>query len=269
MMKFSIVTPSYNQSQFISLTIESVLSQKGDFEIEYFVMDGGSSDNSVEIIKDFEKKINQGKYKKYNKGIKFYWQSKKDKGQSDAINQGLRKATGDILAYINSDDSYTSGAFKQIADAFKKSAGKTWLTGYCNIINECDKPTRSMIASYKNFWLRQYSYNKLLVLNFISQPATFWKKEALRKHGLFDEKLHYTMDYDYWLKIGKHCDPLIVKEPLANFRIHNQSKGETAFKKQFDQDFQVCCNHNNNHLIKYAHGMHNGLIKIYYTFIKK
>lgn len=267
-MKLSIITPSYNQVKYINKTIKSVLTQKGDFEIEYFVMDGDSNDNTVGILKKYDKEIASGRYKKFNQGIKFYWQSKKDKGQSDAINQGLKKATGDILAYINSDDTYIDNAFQKVADAFKKNPEKKWLTGYCNIINQDDKPIRSYIANYKNFWLRHYSYNKLLVLNFISQPSTFWKAEIFKKYGFFDEKLHYTMDYDYWLKIGKGNDPVVIASPLANFRIHNQSKGEASYVKQFKQDGETVRRYCKGHFFNLLHKFHNQLILFSYRIIK-
>lgn len=264
-MKFSIVTPSFNQGHFISQTIESVLAQKGDFKIEYFIMDGGSTDNTVEIIKNFETRIKNNEYKKFNHGISLYWQSKKDKGQSDGINQGLKKATGDILAYINSDDTYEPGAFEKITKSFKREPGRTWLTGYCNIIDQDNKPIRSIITRYKNFWLRRYSYNKLLVLNFISQPATFWAKQTSDKYGFFQEKLHYVMDYEYWLRIGeKHQDPIILPEPISNFRIHGQSKGETSFKKQFAEDFQVAKKYSTSAILTALHKIHNSFILTVY-----
>jgi len=268
MIKFSIVTPSYNQGKYIRQTIESVLSQKGNFEIEYFVMDGGSTDDTVKIIKKYESIIKKNEINKLNKKITFFWQSKKDKGQSDAINQGLKKATGDILAYINSDDTYTDGAFQKVVNGFKKDSKKKWLTGYCNIINQDNKPIRNVIARYKNFWLRRYSYKNLLILNPISQPATFWKKEILRKYGLFDKKLDYTMDYEYWLRIGADNNPVTITSPLANFRIHGQSKGETAFRKQFNQDYAVCCQYCKSKILRLAHSVHNGLIKTAYKLIK-
>lgn len=264
-MKFSIVTPSFNQGHFISQTIESILTQKGDFEIEYFIMDGGSTDNTVEVIKKFEQQIKSGQFKNLNKGITFFWQSKKDKGQSDAINQGLNKATGDILAYINSDDTYVEGAFEKIAEAFQADEKKGWLTGYCNIVNQDNEPIRSLIARYKNFWLNRYSYNKLLVLNFVSQPATFWTSKLIKKYGLFEEKLHYVMDYEYWLRIGeKHQDPIVLKEPVANFRIHGQSKGETSFKKQFAEDFQIAKEYSENKFLTVLHKIHNFFILTVY-----
>ena len=120
-MKISIITPSYNQAQFIERTILSVLNQ--DYkDIEYIIMDGGSTDGTVEILKKYSDHI--------------IWKSEKDNGQSDAINKGLKMATGDIVAYLNSDDTYQPGAFKEVATFFEKNPDKKWVYGKCLIINE-------------------------------------------------------------------------------------------------------------------------------------
>lgn len=267
-MRISIVIPSYNQNQYINKTLESIFTQEGDFSIECFVMDGGSTDGTVNTLKKFEKDISFGKYSNYNNEIRFKWQSRKDKGQSDAINNGLKKTTGDILAYLNSDDYYDPGCFKKVISKFRKNNDKLWLTGYCRLVNEDGEAIQSIIEKYKIFWLNHYSYNKLLSLNFISQPATFWRKEILDKFGLFDEGLRYTMDYDYWLRIGKTTDPIILNDFIADFRIHSASKGGSQFIKQFDEDFLVVKLYSNNKFILLTHNLHNLLIKAIYRIIK-
>lgn len=258
-MKFSIVTPSFNQGQFISQTIDSVISQKGEFDIEYFVMDGGSSDNTVYILKKYSLQL------KNNPRIKFYWQSQKDKGQSDAINQAFAKVTGDIFAYINSDDYYEPDTFQKVAAAFIKNPKKHWLTGYNHIVNENNQIIQQPITSYKNFWLNHYSYQTLLILNYISQPSTFFKKEVFRP---LDEKLHLAMDYDFWLEIGKKRQPIVLKKYLSNFRIHSTSKGKTNFRKQFAEDFSTVQKYTHNHNALSLHKIHNYLILFVYQIIK-
>lgn len=267
-MKFSIVTPSYNQGQFIGQTIESVLSQKGDFEIEYFVMDGGSSDSTIEVLKKCDKEIASGKYSKFNKDIKFYWQSKKDKGQSDAINKGMHRATGDIVAYINSDDVYLKGTFNKVLGGFKKNPSKDWLTGYCRIVDEKGKIIQKAISNYKNFWLRHHRVHNLFVLDYISQPATFWKKELMDEIGLFDEKLNFTMDYDYSLRVIQKHKLIVIKDYLCNFRIHSSSKGKLDYINQFEEDFEVCKKYTDNKTLIFLHKFHNFLIKTAYRIIK-
>ena len=267
-MKFSIVTPSFNQADFIAETIESVLSQKGNFEIEYIVQDGGSKDKTIQIIKRFAKKVKAGDYKGQNNSVEFYYKSQKDKGQSDAINQGLKRATGDIIAYINSDDTYCPNAFRKVSAAFSKEPDKKWLTGYCRIVDENGKKIQKPVVNYKNFFLNRYSRRKLLILNFISQPSTFWRKDLLKKIGVMDEKLHYTMDYDYCLRLSEASRPAVIKDYLSCFRIHSSSKGRLDYIKQFNQDLETCQKYTKSNFTIFLHKLHNQLIKSAYKIIK-
>lgn len=260
--KFTIITPSYNQAAFLERTIKSVVSQEGDFSIEYIVMDGGSNDGSVEIIKKFDKQL------KNNDRINFIWKSEKDRGQSDAINKGMRIASGDVVAYLNSDDTYAPGTLQKVTLFFQSHAEASWLTGYCKIINEHNQAIQGIVSWIKNTLLRHYSYRKLLLLNFIAQPATFWKRGGSEKSGLFDEKLHYTMDYDLWLRLGAKSNPIILTSDLANFRIHSSSKGGSEYLKQFDQDYQTVTKYTKNKLILFIHRFNNFLITTSYRFMK-
>ncbi|MCF7900830.1 glycosyltransferase [Candidatus Woesearchaeota archaeon] len=232
-MKFSIITPSYNQDMYIEQTIKSVIEQKGNFEIEYIIMDGKSTDNTVKILKKYEKKL------KGNKKIKFIWKSEKDKGQSDAINKGLKICSGDILAYINSDDYYEKDAFRNIIKEFEKNKKISFVYGKCPVVNEEDKEIRKGIRRIRRFLGRKYSYRKLLIVNFIPQPATFWKKEIYDKYGGFDVKHHLCMDYEYWLRIGQEFKGKYVNKNISNFRWYSQSKSGSGYKKQFKEDLNV------------------------------
>ncbi len=201
--KFSIVTPSYNQAAFIAETIESVLSQKGRFEIEYFVMDGGSTDGSVEIIKEYADRVACGDWPVKCAGVSMFWVSQKDKGQSDAINQGLRRSSGDILSYINSDDRYCPGAFERVADEFANRPDTDFIYGDGDVIDEhsnlqwewLSRPyNHSILTSYRFLWNE--------CGNYILQQATFWRKRVLDSIGYFDETFHYAMDLEYWVRAG-------------------------------------------------------------------
>ena len=147
-MKISVVTPSYNQDEFIERTILSVINQEWDFEIEYFVMDWWSKDWTVEILKKYEKEL------AWNKKITFKRVSEKDKGQSDAINKWLKLATWDILTSLNSDDTLEEWALQLVVDNLGKS-NKKWSYGKCRIIDKEDREIRKYITRYKNFLWRK------------------------------------------------------------------------------------------------------------------
>jgi len=155
--KISIVTPSYNQAQFLERTILSVLNQNYP-NLEYIIIDGGSTDGSVEIIKKYEKYL-------------AYWVSEKDKGQADAINKGFQKSSGEILAYINSDDTYNPGAFLKIAKAFAKSPRADLMFGNVNHIDSYDKLIDECRFTKFNFATLIYEGGNL------QQPGAFWTKK--------------------------------------------------------------------------------------------
>ena len=196
-MRFSIVIPSFNQGKYIEQTIKSILNQKGDFEVECLVMDGGSTDETMDILKKYDDRIT--------------WVSEQDKGQSDAINKGWQRVTGDIVAYLNSDDIYNPGTFQKVADYFTQYPDKMWLYGKARIVDEYDGEIRKWITAYKNFLLRKYSYSKLLTENFITQPAVFLRKEVILEAGLLDENHHLVMDYEYWLRVGERYDAGMIQ----------------------------------------------------------
>jgi glycosyltransferase involved in cell wall biosynthesis len=204
--RISLVTPSLNQGQYLEETIRSVLLQ-GYPDLEYIIIDGGSTDASLNII---------DKYKKWIK----HWVSEPDNGQSHAINKGLSRGSGDIFAYINSDDYYEPGAFKMIAPFFAAEKGISLVCGECVILS--DKSNQV----FKPWWfenLIQLSYGSSL-----PQPATFWTKRIYELVNGFNENLHYCFDAEFFLKIGiREIKPTIVEKKLANFRYHKTNKSIT------------------------------------------
>lgn len=237
-MKISIITPSYNQAEFIQRTIDSVIFQKWDFEIEYIIMDGGSTDETVKIIENVKWKIENENTKIHCKKIDFIRKSEKDKGQSDAINKWLKLATGDILTYLNSDDTLEPWALQKVVDHLGKS-DKMRSYGKCKIIDKQDQEIRQPVTWYKNFLWRKYSYAKLLTENFISQMTVFWKKEAMGKIWLFDIKEHLCMDYEYRLRLGEKYDPIYIPKYIANFRFYHTSKSGSRFIQQFQDELRL------------------------------
>lgn len=248
--KISIITPSYNQAIFIEQTIQSVLDQQYPL-LEYWVIDGSSTDGTLQILKKYEKYLS--------------WTSEPDKGQADAINKGLSRASGEVVAFLNSDDLYNPGSLQVAGEYFASHLDAQWLSGRCINIDSQGKPIRFMIRQYKNFWLRINSYKMLFVLNYISQPSTFWRRRLLDEVGYLNTSLYYTMDYEYWLRIGKHYQLHVLNKDLARFRIHSGSKSGATAHRQFDEELQVAMSYNKNQFLTGLHRIHLYLTVAIYT----
>lgn len=247
--RMTIITPSFNQGAYIEQTIRSILDQ-GYPDLEYWVLDGGSTDETLDILRKYESRLQ--------------WISEKDRGQSHAINKGLRKATGEIIAFLNSDDYYEPGALLKVGQFFAGTPKAAWVTGKCRTVDPQGQEMRRSITLYKNLWLRTRSYKALLVLNYISQPATFWRKEVVDRIGEFDEALRYTMDYDYWLRVGQHYRLWFINEYLTAFRLHPSSKSGSSTEAQFAEDLETARRYVPHPVFARLHTLHNALIMAVY-----
>ncbi len=224
-MKVSIVTTCFNSQATIRDTIESILSQEGDFELEYIITDAGSKDATRSIIAEY--------------GDKICLIDATGTNQSQGINCGLREATGDIVAFLNADDVYRPGTLQSVVQAFAANPNRLWLAGQCAIIDLKGEEFHGAITKYKNFLLRNYSYWLLLIENFICQPAVFLRREALTIIGYFSERENLVMDYEYWLRIGRVGAPIVVQRDLAGFRRIEGTKSNTSYGRQFRDDMRV------------------------------
>lgn len=211
-MKFSIITPSYNQGQFIKRTLLSVSEQKKyDFEVEHIVMDGGSTDNTIEVLKAFSKKIQ--------------WTSEPDKGQTHALNKGILSSTGDIIGWLNSDDIYYTDTLRCVAEFFKKNKHISIVYGSADHINKQD-------IAFEEYPTRDWNFKRLKDSCYICQPAVFFRRSVIEEHGLFDESLDYCMDYEYWLRLGKAKVKFsCIKKKLAGSRLYAENKTISASHK--------------------------------------
>jgi glycosyltransferase involved in cell wall biosynthesis len=206
MNKISIITPSYNQGHFLEQTIDSVLSQNYA-NLEYIIIDGGSNDNSVEIIRKYQKHLH-------------YWVSEKDTGQSDAINKGLKIASGEIINWLNSDDYYTPNALHTVADCFMD----TTTLAVCGRSNIWKQNAVSVQSNGSDIYS---SIEKTVGWARIDQPETFFRKSAIDKMGPLNQHLHYVMDKEWWIRFLLLFGTAHIKKTdalLVNFRIHEQSK---------------------------------------------
>jgi glycosyltransferase involved in cell wall biosynthesis len=208
--KISIITPSYNQGQFLEQTIRSVLLQHYP-NLEYIIIDGGSTDQSVTIIRKYSQWIH-------------YWISEEDDGQSDALNKGCRLASGEIITWLNSDDYYEKNTLFKVAMYYLKP-GFSFFCGACRMIDQQGK-------FIQHLFTREISYASLLKYwkpHFCPpQPSMFFKRAVLRELGDFNTDLKYTMDFDLWLKASKKYSFLVITDNLSCYRIHNNSKTGSA-----------------------------------------
>lgn len=259
--KISIVIPSFNKAYYIRETLQSIVDQHYS-NLEVIIQDGGSTDGSLEIIKSFH----------HDYPNLFRWVSKKDKGQVDAINKGLSKASGDIVTYLNADDVYKNGALLKIGSTYLKNSDVLWIAGFGDIINASGMELSRWVSNYKNFLLQLNRYRNLLTVNYIHQPATFLTREAYKQYGPFKGTRKYVMEYDLWLKLGKIKMPLIIKKELASFRLTTNNISSTSFNELLDIDYRIAKNGTNNLIILALHKLHNlsrkGLI-CFYIFYEK
>ncbi len=259
--KISIVIPSYNKADYIRFTLQSIVNQRYP-NLEVVIQDGGSTDGTIKIIKEFADKYPEI----------FLWNSKQDKGQVDAINIGLNCASGSIICYINADDVYDKNALIEVGTYFLNNPDTLWLIGYGNIINTQGKVISPVITSYKHFLLKTNNYKLLLVVNYISQPSVFLSAKAYKKFGPFTGTKKYVMEYALWLKLGSYHMPAIIKRNLSSFRLTMENISSTFYSELLSLDYQIASNFTNNYIILVFHRLHNlsrvGLISVLKSYEK-
>lgn len=200
----SIVTPSYNQASFLEETIRSVLLQ-GYPNLEYIVIDGGSSDGSVEVIEQYETWL-------------ACWVSEPDRGQAHAINKGFARASGQIFAWLNSDDVYEPEALQQIATKLARSPA-------CNLVyGDGSYIDLDGLKTGRCDWIQPYDRGRFRTFNFILQPAAFWRRSLWERAGPLDARYHYAMDWEWLLRATRLTEPHYLPFELARWRIGPEIK---------------------------------------------
>lgn len=244
--RISIVIPSYNKHKYIGDTLKSIVAQKYS-NLEVIIQDGGSTDGTLEIIKKY--------IKKYPKIFRF--ESKKDNGQLDAINKGMKKATGDILAYLNADDTYEKNAFNTIAKAFGRNPEALWFAGRGKVIDSNGYEIARLATKYKNFLLSHASHYSLQITNFLMQPSIFLTKKTYKQFGPFTGTSDFVMEYDLWLRLSQSSKPVIIDTSLSRFRIEPASITKQKTTKLLKEDEKIIKKFTNNKFILFIHKLHN------------
>jgi glycosyltransferase involved in cell wall biosynthesis len=222
-MKISTIIPSYNLGKYIKRTIDSVLNQDYSNK-ELIVIDGGSTDETIGILKSY--------------GDKIFWISEKDNGQADAINKGFKMATGEIVSWINADDYYEPNIFTKISEEFSKNKNKiSILYGKCNSISDIEKkvaiPKKNISAE-----------NLISKGNLIYQPSSFYNTEIVKKVGFLDEKLNYWMEYDLYIKLLKEKPAKYIDIILSNFTVRDDQKSNKNNLLKMDAElFKISKSH--------------------------
>jgi glycosyltransferase involved in cell wall biosynthesis len=225
----SVVMPTLNQADFLRMAIDSVIRQGSERDVECIVVDGGSSDGTLDVLKSYGRRIR--------------WLSEPDGGQSDALNKGLHMATGEVLGWLNSDDFYEPGAIRRVVRALERVPSAQWVYGRVRIVDEQGREIRRAVTAYKNWRMRRLRYRRLLVENSISQMGVFWRRSAWERAGDFRTDLHLAMDYDYWLRLARASPGLHIPEYLGAFRWYGSSKSGSRFREQFAEELQVAMEH--------------------------
>ncbi|UFS69719.1 glycosyltransferase [Geomonas sp. RF6] len=222
-MRISVITVCHNSASYLEQTITSVLGQSYR-DLEYIIVDGGSCDATVQIIKAHAAR-----------DPRVRWVSEPDGGISDAMNKGVRMASGEIVAHLHSDDFYPhERVLEAVASAWVEHGDPHWLTGGVHLV---DREGRFL----REVKVRRYSCRRLIHSNILLHPATFVRRTSFLACGGFDTSLSFCMDYHLWLRLGALGNPILVPQALASFRVHGGSRSTAQAAAAYAEEFRVRC----------------------------
>lgn len=218
-MDFTIVTPSYNQARFLPATLDCVLAQRGDFTLDYIVMDGGSTDGSADILRQYAADLAAGKRRFACRGGQFRWFSERDRGQSHAVNKGFALAQGEILGWLNSDDLYDNDhVLARVQGRFAAQPTAEFVYGRGYRVDEAG------VREKEEWYVTAFGMDDLKEICYILQPAAFWQRSLARRVGPLDESMHYAFDWDFWIRCGAVTSFEFLDELLACNRVYGDTK---------------------------------------------
>lgn len=227
-MKFTIITPNFNGANYLEECLRTIHSQRAPgLEIEHIVIDGGSTDASLEIFQRHRSRI-------------AHLVSEPDNGAASAINKGFRLATGDVIGWLNSDDRYCPGALARVASVMQAHPRRALCFGHCPILNEQGEEIRKPITRFKELFFPFSCRFMIQSINYISQPAMFFRRSALEAAGPLREDLRLAFDYEFTLRLWRQGGAVHVKgAPLAEFRWHPGSLSGQGFERQFQEELDA------------------------------
>jgi GT2 family glycosyltransferase len=227
----SIVTPSFNQGRYLGETLDSILGQ-GYPSLDYIVMDGGSADQSVEVIRARQERL-------------AFWQSQPDSGQAAAINEGFRRARGVIFGWLNSDDLHMNGALGTVAEMLAGCLDDpVVLYGGCELFRDNGSVIERRAAV-------PFDLNRLQIADFLDQPSVFFTRAAWERVGPLDESLHYAFDWDWFLRAAKVCRFIRCDQVLSRYRIHSQHKTGTGGLRRWEEMSEVVRRHSPDEVVRH------------------
>lgn len=232
----SVITPCLDAAATIEEALESVCAQ-GYSRLEHVVVDGGSTDGTLEILERSE-------------GVRYV--SEPDGGRVDAVNKGVAMTSGDVIAWLNADDRYHPGTLRAVGEAFAADPAAMWVTGYCDIVDGDGEEIRHAVTAYKNALLRHWSFPLYLTQNFVSDPATFVRRTALEQAGPLDPRYRISHDYDLWLRVARHHRPVVLRRTLSSFRMTAGTQSMEGFERQFREHAEAARVHGAGHPLPVA-----------------
>ncbi len=234
-MKFTIITPVYNGEKYIAETIESIVSQEGDFEIEYIIQDGGSIDETLTIVKSYADKIKSGSHLIKCSRITLMWFSEKDRGMYDAIEKGLARTTGEVMAYLNADDTYLPGAFAAVATIFRLYPEIEWVKGINTSCNENGTTlSEGECRLYRREWLQKGIYGRSAY--FVQQDSVFWRRSLWEKAHPTISSLRFAGDYALWVTFAAQAPLWSFNRRVSTFRKHTGQLSEVMTPYRAEQE---------------------------------